>query len=88
MKNNDKIRKFEIGDKLVISEEGKKYYNAEENYWEEDMESLKDSLYALVVDNDAEGYSNHIIVNWYNHKGMVVRAHWYMLKKYAELYES
>lgn len=87
MKNNDKIRKFEIGDKVVFNDDGKKYYNAEENYWEDDMESLEGSLYAIVVNNDGGIRLNYIIVNWYNHKGMVVREHWYMLKKYAELYE-
>lgn len=28
------------------------------------------------------------IVSWINHKGMVTRPEWFMLKKYAELYED
>lgn len=85
MKNNDKKREFEVGDKVVINDEGKKYY--EDHYWDEDMESLEGSVYAVVV-NATQEYMQHILVDWVNHKGMVIRYRWYMLKKYAELYED
>lgn len=85
MSNTDKIREFKVGERVVISNEGKIYY--EQHSYEEDADSFEGSVYAIVVAEHV-WLQEHIEVDWVNHKGMYTRRGWYMLKKYAELYEG
>lgn len=48
---------------------------------------INNNIVYVVVTSIPRGTYN-ILVNFVNHKGMVIRYGWYMLKKYAELYQD
>lgn len=85
MKNNDKKREFEVGDKIVFNTDGINFY--EFTYDVEDIEFLKESVYGIVVKFDQRN-PEHVIVDCINHKGMITRHYWYVRKIHIDLYQD
>lgn len=71
---------YDIGDKVVLNERGKKY--TKESYPYIDFNNV---VHGIIISHDDRA---NVVVDWYNHKGMKVLEYWYMPFTHMEFYEG
>ncbi len=78
-------KEFKVGDKVVVNENGLYYLKV--TYDPEDIDFLEDTVYGIVVKLE-QRYPEHIMINFVNHKGMIIQYQWYIRKAYIDLYQD
>lgn len=71
---------YNIGDKVVLNERGKKY--TKETYSSIDFDNV---VHGIIISHDDR---TCVVVDWYNHKGMKVLEYWYTSFTHMEYYET
>jgi hypothetical protein len=85
MKGEELIGNYKIGDKVVMTQKSLDEYIYV--YGEDDLSFYKDVVYGILTGQESR-YPEHIIVNWVNHKGIIVRSKWYSKLSEIKLYEG
>lgn len=85
MKGKELIKDYKVGDRVVLKKEAINRYH--EDYYAYTIFFLDSYVYGVMVGKDND-YPECIIVNWVNHKGMVIRRNWYARYTEIDLYEG
>lgn len=85
MKGEELIGNYKVGDKVVMTQESLDEYIYV--YGKDDFSFYRDVVYGILTGVESR-YSGHIIVDWVNHKGIVVRSKWYSKPSEIKLYEG
>lgn len=85
MKGKELIGNYKVGDKVVMTQKSLDEYIYV--YGKDDLSFYEDVVYGILTGQDYR-YSEHITVDWVNHKGIVVRRKWYSKPSEIKLYEG